>query len=202
MSTADEPTAPLVRLLSVDEAEPDARVVLEGGLELYGRLLYTWQALAHRPEILVAYMPYLRSIAGPGSLEQRLKELVEVRTVVLNRCRYSTAHRLRSARVAGVDERSLSAAASGRLEGLEEREQLALRLCEEDTLARSGIRFEDAPQIVSAELLHAVKVAFTDPEIVELLATISLWNALARFHRTMGFALDMDPPPPDIDALL
>ena len=41
-----------------------------------------------------------------------------------------------------------------------------------------------------------------DPEIVELMTTIALWNALARFHRAMGFDLDMDPPPPEIDELL
>jgi hypothetical protein len=33
-------------------------------------------------------------------------------------------------------------------------------------------------------------------------ATIGLWNALARFHRLMGFELDMDAPPDEVVAEL
>lgn len=199
---ADAVTAPLVQLVSTDDAAPEAREVLEAGQKAYGKVLYTWQALANRPEILVAYMPYLRSIIGPGALDQRIKELVEVRTVVLNRCRYSTAHRLRSARAAGVAEDDLLAVASGQLDRFDPREQLALRLCESLTLLPSSVTFADTPQVVPGELLSELKESFTDPEIVELTSTIALWNALARFHRVMGFELDMDAPPPEIDQLL
>jgi AhpD family alkylhydroperoxidase len=115
-------TAPLVALVSKDEAPPEVRAVFEGGEAQYGRVLHTWQALAQRPEIFVAYLPYLRSIVGPGELEQRVKELVEVRTAVLNRCLYSTSHRVRSARAAGVPEEDLVAVARGELSGFEERE--------------------------------------------------------------------------------
>ena len=76
-------TAPLVALVSKEDAPPEVRAVYDQAEPVYGRLLHTWQALAQRPEIFTAYLPYLRSIIGPGELEQRTKELVEVRTVVL-----------------------------------------------------------------------------------------------------------------------
>ena len=106
---ATRSTTPLVDLVSKEDAPPEVRAVFEGGEAQYGRILHTWQALAQRPEIFVAYLPYLRSIVGPGALEQRTKELVEVRTVVLNRCLYSTSHRVRSAKAAGVPEDDLVA---------------------------------------------------------------------------------------------
>jgi AhpD family alkylhydroperoxidase len=195
-------TTPLVALVAKDEAPDEVRAVFENGEAQYGRVLHTWQALAQRPEIFVAYLPYLRSIVGPGALQQRIKELVEVRTVVLNRCLYSASHRVRSAKAAGVPEDDIVAAARGELGAFDPRERLALELCEELTLRPPTTAYADAPQLVDPELLERLQETFSDPEIVELVATIGIWNALARFHRVMGFELDMDPPPDAVAALL
>jgi alkylhydroperoxidase family enzyme len=199
---ATRSTTPLVDLVSKEEAPPQVRAVFEGGEAQYGRILHTWQALAQRPEIFVAYLPYLRSIVGPGELEQRTKELVEVRTVVLNRCLYSTSHRVRSAKAAGVPDDDLVAVARGDFDRFAEPERVALELCDELTLRMPSVAYADAPQLVDSALLERLRAAFTDPQIVELVATIGIWNALARFHRVMGFELDMDPPPEAIAAQL
>jgi alkylhydroperoxidase family enzyme len=199
---AAESTAPLVGLVSKEDAPPEVRAVYEAAEPVYGRLLHTWQALAQRPEIFTAYLPYLRSIIGPGELEQRLKELVEVRTVVLNHCLYSTSHRVRSARAAAVPDEDIVAAARGELDGFEARERLALELAEALTVAPASVSYADAPQVVSGEMLSALRAEFTEPQIVELVAVIGLWNALARFHRVMGFELDMDAPPDAVVAEL
>lgn len=199
---ATSSTTPLVALVSKEEATPEVRELFEAGEAVYGRVLNTWQALAQRPEIFVAYMPYLRSIIGPGALDQRLKELVEVRTAVLNRCLYSGSHRVRSARAAGVSEDDVIAVARGELSRFSEREQLALELTEELTLRPPEVACADAPQLVETATLERVRDSFTDPEIVELVATIAIWNALARFHRVMGFELDMDAPPEAVVAEL
>jgi AhpD family alkylhydroperoxidase len=195
-------TSPLVGLVTKEQAPTEVRAVFEGGEAQYGRILHTWQALAQRPEIFVAYLPYLRSIVGPGELEQRTKELVEVRTAVLNRCLYSTSHRVRSAKAADVSDDDLVAVARGELERFDEPERVALELCDELTLRPTAVPYADAPQLADSKLLERLRASFTDPQIVELVATIGLWNALARFHRVMGFDLDMDPPPDAIVAEL
>jgi uncharacterized peroxidase-related enzyme len=199
---ATSSTSPLVALVSKEEATPEVRELFERGEAAYGRVLKTWQALAQRPEIYVAYMPYLRSIVGPGALDQRLKELVEVRTVVLNRCLYSTSHRVRSAKAAGVSEKDVVAVARGELSRFDERERLALELAEQLTLRPPSVAFADAPQVVETAMLERLRSSFSDPEIVELVATIAIWNALARFHRVMGFELDMEAPPEAVSAQL
>ena len=195
-------TAPLVGLVSKEDAPPEVRAVYDQAEPVYGRLLHTWQALAQRPEIFTAYLPYLRSIIGPGELEQRLKELVEVRTVVLNRCLYSTSHRVRSARAAGVPEEDIVAVARGELDGFDARERVALELAQELTVSPAAVAYADAPQLVAGDLLVRLRSEFTEPQIVELVATIGLWNALARFHRVMGFELDMEAPPDAVIAEL
>ena len=195
-------TAPLVSLVSKDDAPPAVRAVYDQAEPVYGRLLHTWQALAQRPEIFTAYLPYLRSIIGPGELEQRTKELVEVRTVVLCRCLYSTSHRVRSARAAGVSEEDIVAVARGELDGFDARERLALELAYELTVRPASVAYADAPQLVPEEMLVRLRSEFSEPAIVELVATIGLWNALARFHRVMGFELDMEAPPAAVIAEL
>ena len=195
-------TSPLVGLVSKEDAPPAVRAVYDQAEPVYGRLLHTWQALAQRPEIFTAYLPYLRSIIGPGELEQRIKELVEVRTVVLNRCLYSTSHRVRSARAAGVPEEDIVAVARGELDGFDGRERLALELAAALTVLPAAVPYADAPQLVPDEMLSRLQTEFTEPQIVELVATIGLWNALARFHRVMGFELDMDAPPDEVIAEL
>ena len=197
-----EATAPLVGLVSKEDAPAEVRAVYDQAEPVYGRLLHTWQALAQRPEIFTAYLPYLRSIIGPGELEQRTKELVEVRTVVLNHCLYSTSHRVRSARAAGVPDEDIVAVARGDLDGFDARERVALELAEVLTVSPAAVAHADAPQLASRELLARVRSEFNDPQIVELVATIGLWNALARFHRVMGFELDMDTPPDEVIAEL
>ena len=199
---AGDATAPLVGLVSKEDAPPEVRAVYDQAEPVYGRLLHTWQALAQRPEIFTAYLPYLRSIIGPGELDQRIKELVEVRTVVLNRCLYSTSHRVRSARAAGVPEEDVIAAARGDLDRFDPRERLALELASALTVEPAAVAYAEAPQLVPDEMLVRLRAAFSEPAIVELVATIGLWNALARFHRVMGFELDMEAPPDEVVAEL
>jgi alkylhydroperoxidase family enzyme len=199
---AGEATAPLVGLVSKEDAPPEVRAVYDQAEPVYGRLLHTWQALAQRPEIFTAYLPYLRSIIGPGELEQRIKELVEVRTVVLNHCLYSTSHRVRSARAAAVADEDIVAVARGELDGFDARERLALELAEALTVSPPVVAYADAPQLVPNAMLVRLREEFSEPAIVELVATIGLWNALARFHRVMGFELDMDAPPDEVIAEL
>jgi AhpD family alkylhydroperoxidase len=199
---AAESTAPLVGLVSKEDAPPAVRDVYDVAEPVYGRLLHTWQALAQRPEIFTAYLPYLRSIIGPGELDQRIKELVEVRTVVLNHCLYSASHRVRSARAAGVPEEDIVAVARGELDGFDARERLALELAEVLTVSPASVAYADAPQLVADEMLVRLRAEFSEPAIVELVTVIGLWNALARFHRVMGFELDMDAPPDAVIAEL
>ena len=92
--------------------------------------------------------------------------------------------------------------ARGELDGFDARERLALELAEALTVAPASVRYADAPQLVPDEMLVRLREEFSEPAIVELVATIGLWNALARFHRVMGFELDMDAPPDEVVAEL
>jgi alkylhydroperoxidase family enzyme len=109
---------------------------------------------------------------------------------------------VRSARAAGVPDEDIVAVARGELDRFGARERMALELAQELTVSPAAVAYADAPQLVADDLLVRLRSEFTEPQIVELVATIGLWNALARFHRVMGFELDMEAPPDAVIAEL
>jgi AhpD family alkylhydroperoxidase len=192
----------LVPLLEKSETTGDARATLERGEQMWGQVLNTWKALANTPDILTAYLPFLRSVAGPGALDPRVKELVAVQVAIDNHCLYTASHRCTSALKQGVSEAELDALAAGDITGFSDTEQLALALAREITLQAPLLDYDQQPQIAAPELLARAQATFTPPALVELVLGVGVWNALARFHRTLGLELDMPAPPPGVRSVL
>jgi AhpD family alkylhydroperoxidase len=176
--------------------------MLESGMAQYGMALNTWRALLHRPEIFATYLPYLRAVVGPGTVPARTKDLAAIAVAIANGCRYSASHRIGAGLKGGMRPDEIDALAADRLDEFAPDERLAIRYARELTVAPQLTRHADNPQAVDPDLLAALGETFDEPQIVELTATIALWNALTRFHRVMGLPLDMPPPPPAIDAVL
>ena len=189
----------LVRLVNAHELSDEAKKMAESGQAQYGQLLHTWRAIMHRPELFVAYLPFLRAVAGPGELAPKLKDLSAVLVGVLNGCRYTISHRCRSASTNGATDAELEAVASHKWDDLDEPTRIALMFTEQLTVRPPTTTFTENRQAVDAEVLDAAKRLFTDPQLVELAMSVSVWNALARFHRVMDFELDMPAPPTTLD---
>jgi AhpD family alkylhydroperoxidase len=188
-----------VALRSLDDVAGPAREVAESGVAQYGQLLNTWGALLNRPEIFAAYLPFLRSVAGPGELEPRIKDLSAVLVGWLNGCRYTVSHRSASAARNGVSDDDLRLVIAHSWESFDAATRCALAFTEQLTCLPTDLPWSEAPQCVDAELLREMSGHFTDPQLVELAMSVSIWNGLARFHRVMGFDLDMPDPPEGTD---
>ena len=193
---------PLVRLVEPQDADPSAAPTLESGMAQYGMALNTWRALLHRPEIFNTYLPYLRAVVGPGTVPGRTKDLAALAVAIANGCRYSASHRAAAGMKSGIGPREMDALAADRLDDFSADERIAIRYARELTVSPATTRYGDNPQGVDPALLAEIAGTFDEPQIVELTATISLWNALTRFHRVMDLPLDMPAPPPAIDAVL
>jgi AhpD family alkylhydroperoxidase len=192
----------LVSLIEPSDAHPSVRAALNEGMQQYGTALSTWRALLHRPEIFNAYMPYLRAVAGPGEVPQRVKEAAALTVALLNHCRYSVSHRYHAAIAAGLTDDEVAALARGEASGLPASERLAVEYARQLTLRPPQVTHADDATAVDPSLLAELRTTFSEPQLVELTADIALWNALTRFHRVMDFPLDMPSPPETIDAVL
>ncbi|WP_399895346.1 carboxymuconolactone decarboxylase family protein [Streptomyces sp. BBFR51] len=188
---------PLVPKARVDAADLP---LIEAGEESFGTLLNTWLAIANCPGMFSTYLPFIRSVTGPGALDGRVKELTAVYVSLLNHCRYSASHRCYSALRKGVTEADLERLAAGDFASFSGTEQLALRFTRALTLDIPVTGRDAGVTGVDPELLAQVRDAFEPPALVEFVMSVSLWNALTRFHRVLDLDLDLGEPPAAVDA--
>lgn len=193
---------PLVPLVDESRADATDLPALEAGRAAYGQLLNTWRAIANRPGLFATYLPFLRTVAGPGTLDQAVKELTAVRVGVLNHCRYTVSHRCASAQAQGLTTAQLGAVATGDFDGFDDRTRAALALTDEMTLDLPQTPLQAGAAGVDPAVLADVQRHFAPDALTELLMSIAVWNALSRFHRVMEFDLDMPEPPPEVAAVL
>jgi alkylhydroperoxidase family enzyme len=188
-----------VKLLAVEDTDGPAREMAESGVAQYGQLLNTWAAILNRPEIFAAYLPFLRAVAGPGTLDPKVKDMSAALVGWLNHCRYTVSHRAASSARNGVDEDDLRRVMAHDWTGFDAATQAALEFTEALTLLPAGTPYREAPTLIGDDLRQRLSERFTDAQIVELTMSVSIWNGLARFHRVMGFDLDMPVPPAGTD---
>lgn len=193
---------PLVSIRSAEEASPTDRPVLDAGIAAYGQVLHTWGALLHSPGLFASYLPFLRQLNGAGELDQRTRDLTALRVAVLNHCVYTASHRTTAARANGATDEDLDAIAAGRFDRFDDRLRSALDLTDAMTLDPPRTRVAQAAEGVPADVRARASALFGEQELVELTMGIAIWNALSRFHRVMGFELDMPAPTPGVAAQL
>ena len=189
----------LVPLVDIESLEGHPREVAESGRAQYGTVLNTWAAIMNKPDLFAAYLPFLRQVAGPGELDAITKDLSALLVASLNNCRYSVSHRATSAKKNGASEAQLREVVAGNWSGFDARLRTALELTRELTLLPPQEAYSQMPYGVHPELRERAKAAFSEVELLELTFSISVWNALSRFHRVMGFELDMPAPPEGLE---
>jgi AhpD family alkylhydroperoxidase len=192
----------LVPLPERENMDPTDLPAIETGLAAFGHMLHTWQAVANVPGLFSKYFPFLRTLTGPGALDQRVKEITAVQVAVLNHCRYTVSHRCFSARGKGVTEEELVKITANDLQSFSETERLALEFTRAVTLDVPVTTAAESATGIDETLRERVKDAFEPEQLVELLMSISVWNAIARFHRVLDLDLDLPEAPAEIGALL
>jgi alkylhydroperoxidase family enzyme len=184
-----------IRLAEINELEGTAREVAESGQAQYGKVLETWKAIMNKPDMFATYLPFLRTVAGPGVMDAQLKDACALYVGFLNHCNYTVSHRATSAAAKGVTDDEMRAIVGGRWDAMPAKWRAALELTRELTLNPQNKTYADLPQAATLGTLAEAKEHFTDVELLELCMTIAMWNALSRFHRVMDFDLDMPDAP-------
>ena len=188
----------LVDFPSRDNIDPSDLPALEAGEKAFGQTLHTWSAILNCPGLFSVYLPFVRTVSGPGSVDQRIKDLTAVRVSVLNHCRYTVSHRCFAAKNSGITDEELIAVANGDFSGFTQAELVGLELAEAMTIGIPETARSVNELGVDEELLNRARGSFDDQQLAELLMAIGVWNALTRFHRVMGFDFDLPAPPEEV----
>lgn len=130
--------------------------------------------LAHVPELLETALPFIGTVYGPTALAARLKEIVVLRTSVLNGCRYCTRVHRALANEAGLTPAEITDLCDGRPAASFEAPE------------RAAIAFAEALCAAPGDALAIVQPHFRDHEIVELAVLAGTTIFLNRFCTAMG----------------
>jgi uncharacterized peroxidase-related enzyme len=177
-------TAPRLSRFARTDAPAPVAEIYDRYMRTRGNVPNMFRTMAHRPEILATMIAHFEAILNTGTLPVKLKELVIVRTSQINHCEYCLASHGQIALKLGWSKEQIED-----LENYESRpdftpaEKAALSLAEQMTLDSNHI---------SDEFMERLRSFYDEGEVVELMASIGIFNYFNRFNN----ALQMEPTKP------
>jgi uncharacterized peroxidase-related enzyme len=166
-----------ISLIAPESASPEVREIYDTTLR--GKPGNIQKALAHRPEMLKAFLPFYANVGR--SLDRKLYELIYLRVSLINGCRYCTQHHVASSKRAGLTADDWAALKAGDYTRFSEKERSALAYVEKVTRA---------PHEISNADFDGPKKHFSDPEIVDLHMLAGLANLTNRVTDPLGLELE------------
>ena len=131
-----------------------------------------FKTLAHTPALALATAGYLKALLGDGALPGFYKELIAMRLSVLLTSEYAVKAHALSAKQKGATEAQIAAARGDYQSGpFTEAEKLGFDAAER--LHRSAAEITD-------EFFASLKQHFSDPQIIELVATAAAFELFPR----------------------
>lgn len=141
------------------------------------RPIHFFRLMANRPEVLKNFVPLYGSIVGPGSVNQRTKELIYLTVSYTNQCAYCSAAHTASGSKAGVTEDEMRALRAGQDGGFSGPERAAIQYARELTRTADG-----------AHTREALNGHYNDEQIVEMTLVAAMANFTNRFNNGLDLA--------------
>jgi uncharacterized peroxidase-related enzyme len=164
----------VVNPLTKEQASPEVQGTYEKLASRGGKVPNIFAAMAHRPEVLNAFLPLYKAVVNEGTVEAKYKELAYLRASMVNGCEYCTRAHMASSKGAGVTAEQIAALPFYTRSPLfDEKEKATILYADRVTRGASGIR---APQ------LQELRKFYDEGQIVELTLTICMANFTNRFN--------------------
>jgi uncharacterized peroxidase-related enzyme len=183
----DQKVKPSARLAPLPaDHNPDLKPNFEASIRNLGFIPNSMLIMQRRPEIMKAFAAMSASIWDKSStVDNGFKRLVAHISSRAAGCQYCMAHTAGGALHLGVDEQKLAAIWEYQTHPLfSEAERAALNLA-----AAAG----SVPNDATDEMFLEMRKHWTEEQIVEIVAVISVFGFLNRWNDTMGTPLEDEP---------
>ena len=168
-----EAALPRIPLLERDQVTSEVANIYDVLQKTRGVVPNMFKTLAHTPALALATAGYLKALLGDGALPGFYKELIAMRLSVLLTSEYAVKAHALSAKQKGATEAQIAAARGDYQSGpFTEAEKLGFDAAER--LHRSAAEITD-------EFFASLKQHFSDPQIIELVATAAAFELFPRF---------------------
>ena len=174
------------RLASPDQNSLDqCESALSQAQAMMGYLPNDVLSLCHWPELLQSLSGLVKTILQSGQVDPALKRLIGIISSHTQGCTYCTAHAGYGANQLGVDAEKIAAVFEFETSPLfSAAERAALRVAWHGALQPSAVTDDD---------IAALTQHFSQPEIVEIVAVLSLYGFLNRWNSTLDTELEAPP---------
>ncbi len=179
-----KPSEPRVRLLSKEEAGPEAAATYDMLLAARGVVPNMFRVWAHAPAIMAKVAPLTGTMLNDGALSGWYKELIATRISILAECEYARVAHAKLALKKGATAQQVNGVALLLPDTYSASEHLGL-LCA-DRVFRSAGAMDD-------EFFISLKAHFTEAQIVELIGTATMMIFLTRFINTLRIPITPAP---------
>ena len=161
----------MARLSYPDQNDPAIAPLVQRIKAERGKILNLYGMLLHSPPVAEGWLAFLTAIRQKCILDGRIRELVIMRIAVINGADYEFRAHTPFALDEGFSQAQIDALRQGAAELFDDRERAALAYSEFMT---REVHVPDA-------VFDAVKIHFSERELVELTATIAAYNLVSRF---------------------
>jgi uncharacterized peroxidase-related enzyme len=165
---------PVVNPLTKEQAAPELQDTFEKLAGRAGKVPNIFAAMAHRPEVLKAFLPLYKAVVNEGTVEARYKELAYLRASMANGCEYCTRAHMASSKGAGVTAEQIAALPFYTRSPLfDEKEKATILYADRVTRGACGLR---------QPAMESLLKYFDEGQIVELTLVICMANFTNRFN--------------------
>jgi uncharacterized peroxidase-related enzyme len=174
----EKTVSPRIPLLERDQVSPEIAAVYDALLKQRGVVPNMFKTLAHTPALAMGIAGFLKSLLSDSALPGWYKELVATRLSVLQNSQYAISAHALSAKQKGARDEQISAAKADFESGpFTAKEKLGFRCAE---------RLHRSPQEVDDAFFGDLKRVYSDPEIIELVATAAAFELFPRLVDGLG----------------
>ncbi len=171
--------------LTLEEVEPETRAMIENAESLMGFVPNDALVMARHPALTKAMWGLVAAVYGPGSLDNGLKRLIGEAASKAAGCFYCLAHAAHGAKSQGVPQEKIDAVwAFEDSPHFDEAERAAINLA-----MKAGV----VPNEATDADFGRLKQHFSDDQIIEIVAVISMFGFLNRWNSTLGTTLEPVP---------
>jgi len=168
-----------------DTLPDEAQKLIAMGEEMMGFAPNDALAMARNPEMLKGVSAMVSAIYGSGKLDMGLKRLIGYISSTASGCVYCQQHTAHGSLKAGIEAEKLRAAWEYETSNLfHDGERAALKLAHLGSLSPSQVSDAD---------FAAAREHFSDDEMVEIVAVISMFGFLNRWNAVMATDIEATP---------
>jgi uncharacterized peroxidase-related enzyme len=164
----------VVSPLTREQAAPELQKTFDALAARAGKVPNIFAAMAHRPDVLNAFLPLYKAIVNQGTVEAKYKELAYLRASMVNGCEYCTRAHIASCKRAGVTPEQVDALPFFQRSPLfDEKEKATILYADRVTRGADAIRDGQ---------LEELRKFYDEGQIVELTLVICIANFTNRFN--------------------